>query len=180
MYSLHISARLYLCGSSSSDLSATGRQMGALSFFVNAQMQCVCFFVFQAVQWGARWPFGCCRGGITVTVWQSGPQPSCNGWALSRWTPLLPLFSPPHYLMCPPFPPRHAMCGLLLWVVFHASLCKWGIFVLSSSVFVLLFLTLFLQKHENVTRNGATAMLLELMRLLCNELHFTTRVLFIQ
>lgn len=103
MYSLHISARLYLCGSSSSDLSATGRQMGALSFFVNAQMQCVCFFVFQAVQWGARWPFGCCRGGITVTVWQSGPQPSCNGWALSRWTPLLPLFSPPHYLMCPLF-----------------------------------------------------------------------------
>lgn len=52
---------------------------------------------------GAGWPFGRRRGGITVTVWQSGPQRSCNGWALSRWTPLLPLFSPPHYLVPPPF-----------------------------------------------------------------------------
>lgn len=45
-----------------------------------------------AVKCYSRWPFRWRRGGITVTVWQSRPQPFCNGWALSRWTPLLPLF----------------------------------------------------------------------------------------
>lgn len=50
------------------------------------------FFLLRAVQWSARWPFRRCGGGITMTVWQSGAQPSCNGWILSRWTPRLPVF----------------------------------------------------------------------------------------
>lgn len=67
---------------------------------------CLCvYFLCEAVQWGAGWPFGRCRGGNTVTVWQSGPQSSCNGWALSRWTPLLPLFALPSFPQptCPLF-----------------------------------------------------------------------------
>lgn len=101
-------------------------------------------FVAEAVQQGAGWPFGRRRGGITVTVWQSGPQPSCNGWALSRWTPLLPLFSPPHYLARSLFQQRRAMCGplcsfsKLLWVN------DGGLFSFSLSVF--------LQKYESVSK----------------------------
>lgn len=89
---------------------------------------CVCgwgacaYSVFEALQWSARWPFGWCRGGITVTVWQSGPQPSCNGWALSRWTPLLPLFSLlPSSHASPFFPLRLAACGLCFW----PTVCEW-------------------------------------------------------
>lgn len=103
-------------------LVSDGATDGSVVVFVNAQIQCVCFFVFQAVQWGARWPFGCCRGGITVTVWQSGPQPSCNGWALSRWTPLLPLFSLPHYLMCPLFH-QDMQCVAFFFGLFSMLVC---------------------------------------------------------
>lgn len=85
---------------------------------------CVCVFVFEAVQWSARWPFGWCRGGITVTVWQSGPQPFCNGWALSRWTPLLPLFLFPLHPTCPLFH-RDLLCvAHLLWL--FLTQCVWA------------------------------------------------------
>lgn len=103
-------------------LVSDGATDGSVVVFVNAQIQCVRFLCLKRCSEVPGDLFGRRRGGITVTVWQSGPQPSCNGWALSRWTPLLPLFSPPHYLARPLFLQRRATCGplclfsKLLWV----------------------------------------------------------------
>lgn len=77
------------------------------------------YSVFEAVQWRARWPFG----GVEVTsLWQcdrAGLSRSCNGWALSRWTPVLPFFSLPpssHMSSCCVCPVSVACFWPSVWV----------------------------------------------------------------
>lgn len=89
-----------------SERATDGRVCVCVWLLLGKCTQCVCVWS-SAVKCYSRWPFRWCRGGITVTVWQNRPQPPCNGWALSRWTPFLPLPPPPSSTVSS-FPPRPA------------------------------------------------------------------------
>lgn len=107
-----------------SERATDGRVCVCVWLLLGKCTQCVCVWS-SAVKCYSRWPFRWCRGGITVTVWQNRPQPPCNGWALSRWTPFLPLPLPLHP-RCPLFHRDLQPCGRLSWL--FLTQCLWRMF----------------------------------------------------